>query len=119
MHHTFDVKCSWRPRFSIEELKRIYIETLGYDSVVENTRPSWGLWKYWDVFKDSTYGKAKLKTGEIVTLRCCTQEELDYFLYFNDFFGIDAAYAAFKPNPYTHMLSREEVKIAFDLQHAT
>lgn len=122
--HRFDPPCNWRwpCRFSLNELKEIYLKLFGYNWFELNPYRVFKWLKTYHVGKDANYGEVRLEDGGMKRLESCTIEELDWFLLVGESFLVDDPSAPWQirfekrtANPLFGKVSREEALIALDL----
>ena len=79
--HRFDPPGGWRwsCRFSLEELKEIYLKLFDYNWFELNPNRAFKSIAIYHVGKDSIYGKVRLEDGGKHMLESCTIEELDWY----------------------------------------
>ena len=89
--HRFDPPGNWRwpSRFSLDELKEIYLKLFGYNWFELNQDRVFKSIEIYHVGKDALYGKVRLEDGGMKRLESCTIEELDWFLLVGESFLVD------------------------------
>ena len=89
--HRFDPPGNWRwpCRFSLSELKEIYLKLFGYNRFELNLDRAFKIIETYHVGKAATYGKVRLEDGGMKRLESCTIEELDWFLLVGESFLVD------------------------------
>jgi len=122
--HRFDPPGNWRwsCRFSLEELKEIYLKLFGYDWFELNPHRVFKSLEIYNVGKDSVYGIVRLEDGGMNSLVSCTINELDWFLFRGESFLLDDYYICWKDrfarwisNPLYDKLDRNSAMISLDL----
>lgn len=112
----------WHCRFSLDELKEIYLKLFGYNWFELNLDRVLKSIKNYHVGKDANYGEVRLEDGGMMRLEACTIEELDWFLFIGESFLVDdpnmnwrVRFEVRTANPLFGKVSREEALIALDL----
>lgn len=118
--HRFDPPGGWRwqCRFSLEELKEIYLKLFGYNWFELNPNQVFKSIETFHVGKDGLYGAARLEDGGCKYLESCTIEELDWFLFISVSFGIAGpswSWDQRMANPLYDKLDRYSAMVSFDL----
>lgn len=123
-HHRFDPPGGWRwpCRFSLEELKEIYLKLFDYNRFELNPDRALKTLEVYHVGKDATYGEVRLEDGGMKRLESCTVEELDWNLFIGESFLLDDRTINWKDrfnrrilNPLYKKLDRDSVMISLDL----
>ena len=112
----------WPGRFSLDELKEIYLKLFGYNWFELNPDRIFRSIKTYHVGKDANYGEVRLEDGGMRRLESCTIEELDWFLLVGESFLVDdpsmpwqIRFEVRTANPLFGKVSREEALITLDL----
>jgi hypothetical protein len=112
----------WSSRFSLDELKEIYLKLFGYNWFELNPDRVFKSIGIYHVGKDANYGEVRLEDGGMRRLESCTIEELDWFLLVGESFLVDdpsmpwqIRFEVRTTNPLFGKVSREEALIALDL----
>ena len=122
--YRFDPPGGWRwpCRFSIDELKAIYLKLFGYNWFELDPNRVFKSIETYHVGKDSTYGEVMLEDGGMKRLESCAIEELDWFLFIGESFLVDDPSTPWQirceertVNPLFGKVSREEALITLDL----
>ena len=122
--YRFDPPGNWRwpCRFSLAELKEIYLKLFGYNWFEINPDRTFKLIETYHVGKYATYGIVRLEDGGMMSLESCTIEELDWFLVIGESFLVDNPNMNWRmlfeeriANPLFGKVSREEALIALAL----
>lgn len=122
--HRFDPPGYWRwpCRFSLDELKEIYLKLFGYNWFELDPHRAFKTIGTYHVGKDANYGKVRLEDGGMSRLESRTIEELDWFLFIGESFLVDDPSAPWQicfekrtANPLFGKLSREEALITLAL----
>lgn len=122
--YRFDPPGNWRwpGRFSLDELKEIYLKLFGYNWFELNPHRAFKTIEVYHVGKDANYGEVRLEDGGMRRLESCTTEELDWFLLVGESFLVDDPSTPWQilsekrtANPLFGKVSREEALIALDL----
>lgn len=89
--YRFDPPGNWRwpRRFSLDELKKIYLKLFGYNWFELNPHRAFKTIEVYHVGKDANYGEVRLEDGGMRRLESCTIEELDWFLLVGESFLVD------------------------------
>ncbi len=126
--HRFDPPGNWRwpCRFSLDELKMIYLKLFGYNWFELDQYRAVKSIKTYDVGKDTTYGEVMLEDGGTKRLESCTIEELDWFLFIGKSFFLGNYTISWKDcldrrisNPLYGKLDRYSAMISLDLYSST
>ena len=124
--YRFDPPGNWRwpCRFSLTELKEIYLKLFGYSWFKLNPDRIFKSIETYHVGKDAKYGEVRLEDGGMRRLESCTIEELDWFLLVGESFLIDDLSMPWQilfekrtTNPLFGKVSKEEALIALDLNN--
>ena len=122
--HRFDPPGGWRwrCRFSLKELKEIYLKLFGYNWFELDPYRVFKPIETYHVGKDSFYGEVRLEDGGTKRLESCTIEELDWFLFIGESFFLDGYTMSWKDrfdsrtsNPLYDALDRNSAMISLDL----
>lgn len=122
--HRFDPPGGWRwsCRFSLEELKDIYLKLFGYNWFELDPNRAFKSIETYHVGKDSLYGKVRLENGGMKILKSCTIEELDWYLFIGESFLLNDYTITWKDrldrrisNPLYDKLDRNLAMISLDL----
>ena len=84
--YRFDPPDGWKCRFSLEELKEIYLKLFGYNWFVLDPHRAMKKLNTYHVGKNSTFGVVRLEDGGMMYLESCTIEELDWYLFIGQSF---------------------------------
>lgn len=123
-HHRFDPPGGWRwpCRFSLEELKKIYLKLFGYNWFKLNPDRILKTIENYHVGKDATYGEVRLDDGGMKRLESCTIEELDWYLFIGESFLLNDYTISWRDrldrrisNPLYTKLDRDSALISLDL----
>jgi len=118
--HRFDPPGGWRwpCRFSLEELKEIYLKLFGYNWFELNADRPFKSIKTFHVGKDGLYGAVRLEDGGYKHLESRTIEDLDWFLFIGASFGKVGpswSWEWWMTNPLYDRLDRDSAMISLDL----
>ncbi len=113
----------WRCRFSLEELKALYLKFFGYNWFELNPNRVFLPIETYHVGKDSSiYGEVMLEDGGMKRLESCTIEELDWFLFIgksfllNDYtISLEDRFDRQISNPLYGKLDRYEASVCLDI----
>jgi len=115
----FEPPWAWKQRFTLDELKEIYLKLFKYDWFHDMKKPASEDFRYrhYSVGGQGWYGYVKLKDGGRARLEFLELRELDWLLYngYEFAFDINNTYKAGRLNPLWHRETREEVMITLDL----
>jgi len=122
--HRFDPPGGWRwrCRFSLKELKEIYLKLFGYNWFELNPNQVFKSFKTYNVGKGSIYGQVRLEDGGMKRLESCFVEELDWYLFIGKSFLLCDYTLSWKDmldsrilNPLYDKLDRNLAMISLDL----
>lgn len=110
----------WKCRFSLEELKEIYLKLFGYNWFVLDPHRALKKLDTYHVGKNATHGIVRLEDGGMMRLESCTIEELDWFLFIGESFLLNNYTMYWEhrsriPNPLNYKLDRYEALISLDI----